>query len=89
MYAYLYSGLGKKYTYLTCTKHESAQSAQAKATLMSSRCMLTPCQDCLSNLAYAPASTTFSAKQATVTWASQKQSYIFGVYVILNDVHSG
>jgi hypothetical protein len=77
------------YRQLTCTKHAFAQSAQAKAILMSSRCMLTPCQDCLSNVAYAPESTTFSAKQATVTWATQKQSYIFGVYVKLDDEHSG
>ncbi len=40
--------------------------------------MLTICKDCAENFAYAPASAVFDAKQATVTWASQKISYVFG-----------
>ncbi len=60
------------------------QAAQAKATLMSLKCMLMPCESCSENLAYAPPSALFDAKQATANWASQKQSYVFGMSLYVN-----
>jgi hypothetical protein len=54
------------------------QAAQKKASLMASTCAIVPCKACPENYAYSPGTVAFDAKQATVMWAAQKQSYVYG-----------
>jgi hypothetical protein len=66
------------YSSINSYMHSYLQAAKAKASQMASQCSITPCTDCLENYAYASPIQAMDSKQATVMWASQKQSYVYG-----------